>query len=332
MFVDSDPLPISTIARFNYLNPLTLEKQYKDHLSDFREWEKSNSSDWLVFENNFSKRMSIDEISLSMWELYTVITSKEKHWKKWCLAAIIKWTKNEVVSRQLEKVPFEKILQVKEITVDLANSMDWICRTNFMWASLTADRFHVQQIISEAVQELRIEERRKVINEENQRNLKNRWKSRKEKENSKEVVLKNWDTKRQLLARSRYSLFKPSSKWTNSQKERMIILFELYPQIHKAYGLSMYFRNVYENSKTIKEARIWLQKWYQRVTDYWISQLISASETIKVNEWKILGYFENRETNAWAESFNAKIKWFRALVRWVRDTKFFLYRLQKLYA
>ena len=94
----------------------------------------------------------------------------------------------------------------------------------------------------------------------------------------------------------------------------------------------MYFRNIYENSKTVKEARIWFEKWYQKVNSYWISQLISASETIKTNEWKILWYFKNRETNAWAESFNAKIKWFRALVRWVRDTSFFLYRLQKLYA
>lgn len=338
MLVDNDPLPISTIARFNHLNPLTFEKQYKDHLSDFREWEKLNNSswwndiNWLVFEQNFSKRMSIDEVAVSMWELYTVLTNKEKRWKKWCLAAIIRWTKNEVVSSKLSKVPFEKRLEVKEITADLANSMDWICRTNFMWASLTADRFHVQQIISEAVQELRIEERRKAINEENQRNLKNRLKSSKEKEDSKEVVLRNWDTKRQLLARSRYSLFKPSNKWTESQRERMDILFQLYPQIKKAYDLSMYFRNIFEKSKTVKEARLWFEKWYQKIQEEWIVQLISASETIKVNEWKILGYFENRETNASAESFNAKIKWFRALVRWVRDTSFFLYRLQKLYA
>lgn len=324
MLVDNDPLPISTIARFNYLNPLTLEKQYKEHLSDFREWQKWADTDWLVFEQNFSKRMSIDEVAVSMWELYTVLTNKEKRWKKWCLAAIIKWTKNEVVTEKLEKVSFEKRLEVKEITADLANSMDWICRTNFMWASLTADRFHVQKVISDAVQELRIEERRKAINEENQRIIKKTW--------EKQIIYTNWDTKKQLLARSRYCLFKSSNKWTESQKERMDILFRSYPKIKTAYDLSMYFRNIFEKSNTIKEARIWFKKWYQKIKEQWIPQLISASETIKVNEWKILGYFENRETNASAESFNAKIKWFRALVRWVRDTKFFLYRLQKLYA
>ncbi|WP_240142799.1 transposase [Myroides pelagicus] len=39
-----------------------------------------------------------------------------------------------------------------------------------------------------------------------------------------------------------------------------------------------------------------------------------------------------RSTNAFAESFNAKIKAFRAQFRGVRDIDFFLYRISKLYA
>ena len=45
-----------------------------------------------------------------------------------------------------------------------------------------------------------------------------------------------------------------------------------------------------------------------------------------------LNFFERRATNAAAESFNAKIKAFRAQFRGVRDRAFFLYRLAKLYA
>ncbi|MCX6308078.1 MAG: transposase, partial [Bacteroidia bacterium] len=37
-------------------------------------------------------------------------------------------------------------------------------------------------------------------------------------------------------------------------------------------------------------------------------------------------------TNASAESFNAKIKAFRATQRGVRDISFFLFRLTKIYA
>ena len=46
----------------------------------------------------------------------------------------------------------------------------------------------------------------------------------------------------------------------------------------------------------------------------------------------IINFFERRATNAAAESFNAKIKAFRAQFRGVRDRAFFLYRLAKLYA
>ena len=47
---------------------------------------------------------------------------------------------------------------------------------------------------------------------------------------------------------------------------------------------------------------------------------------------EILNYFVNRSTNAFAESFAAKIKAFRAQLRGVTDLKFFLYRLTKLFA
>jgi len=47
---------------------------------------------------------------------------------------------------------------------------------------------------------------------------------------------------------------------------------------------------------------------------------------------QILNYFLNRSTNASAESFNAKLKAFRSVVRGVRDRKFHLFRVAKLYA
>ena len=47
---------------------------------------------------------------------------------------------------------------------------------------------------------------------------------------------------------------------------------------------------------------------------------------------EVLNFFVNRATNAFAESFNAKIKAFRAALRGVTDIKFFLFRLTKLYA
>ena len=46
----------------------------------------------------------------------------------------------------------------------------------------------------------------------------------------------------------------------------------------------------------------------------------------------ILNFYNNRASNAMAESFNAKIKLFRANLRGVADKKFFLFRIANLYA
>lgn len=58
-------------------------------------------------------------------------------------------------------------------------------------------------------------------------------------------VLGNGDTLRQLLARSRYLLFKQRSKWTYSQRQRAELLFERYPIIEKAYDLSIDLGRIY---------------------------------------------------------------------------------------
>ena len=46
----------------------------------------------------------------------------------------------------------------------------------------------------------------------------------------------------------------------------------------------------------------------------------------------ILNYFDNRSTIASAESFNAKIKAFRAQFREARNIDFFIFRLTNIYA
>ena len=93
----------------------------------------------------------------------------------------------------------------------------------------------------------------------------------------------------------------------------------------------MMFRSWYENNKNKEEAREDLQHWYKKIEEEQIEPFLVAAESIKTYEETILNYFKNRSTNASAESFNAKLKGFRTLVRGVRDVKFFLFRVAKLY-
>jgi len=311
------------------LKTATLQKQYKEHLSDFYDWvEQFPDEVALIYPENFGKRMSIDEVALSNGELYTVITNKEKKGRKGCLAALIKGTKAEIVNTALEEVPVEICLTVEEITLDLANTMDWICRTSFPFAVRTADRFHFQKIVTEGVQDIRTKLRREAIDEYNM--LVAEAKKRGGKYTA--PVYSNGDTKKQLLARGRYLLFKPQTKWTDSQRERAEVLCEHFPELKKAYDLSMYFRGIFESSSTREQGKERLQQWYKKVSKSNLPDLESAANTIATHEGVILNYFHNRETNASAESFNAKLKGFRSLLRGVRDINFFLFRIEKLYA
>lgn len=326
--IESEPVEISRVAKMNFLEPKTLEKQYKEKFSNFREWEKEVNPEALVYPQNFGKWMSIDEVALSKGELYTVITKKEKHGRKGSLAGLIKGTKNEVVSKALEKVPIGIRMGVKEVTLDFANTMDWICRTNFPNATMVGDRFHIQQIVSEGLQEIRIDLRRKAIDEENRLIME----ARKERKTFQPREYANGDTEKQLLARGRYLLFKPPNKWTESQRERAEILFEKYPELQKGYDLTMMFRGIFESSKTKEKAKERMERWFKKVSESHLKPLISGANTVQQNLGKVLNYFPDGSTNASAESFNAKLKGFRALVRGVQDIKFFLFRISTFYA
>ena len=310
------------------MHPQTLEKQYKENLSSFSEWKQSVNCEALVYPENFGKWMSIDETALHNGELYTVITNKERHGRKGALAALIKGTKNEIVSKALAKVPIATRTRVGEITMDFAESMDWICRTNFINAVLVGDRFHIQKIVSEGLQEIRINLRRKVIDEENELILE----AKKTRRSFRPKEYSNGDTKRQLLARARHLLFKPSTKWTESQKIRAQILFNQYPELKTGYALTMMFRGIFECSKTQAKAKERIINWFKKVSISGLKTLISAANTVQQNLGKVLNYFPNGSTNAAAESFNAKLKGFRALVRGVRDIDFFLFRISTFYA
>ena len=75
-----------------------------------------------------------------------------------------------------------------------------------------------------------------------------------------------------------------------------------------------------------------LAKWYDRVSKMKLKCFNTVLQKFMNNYQTILNYFDNRSTNASAESFNAKVKAFRAQFRGVRDIPFFILRLAKIFA
>jgi len=274
------------------------------------------------------RRLSIDEVALSQGELYTVVTNKKAKGRAGSIVAIIAGTKAEVVSAYLMKIPRDKRRKVKEITLDMAPNMKLIARTCFTRATQVIDRFHVQKLAIEALQEIRIKYRWEAIDHENEAILQARSSN---KEYTPETFLTG-DTRKQILARSRYLLYKSPEKWTIKQGIRAQVLFKEYPEIKKAYWLSQELRQVFNNNTEKNVAILKLARWYDKAEKSGFKSFGTIMNTVQINYDGILNYFENRSTNASAESFNAKIKAFRSQFRGVRNVEFFLFRLTKIYA
>jgi len=306
-----------------------LQAQYYLYLSNFRTWkQKEHACDWLIFPDNIGPYLSMDETSLSQGELYTIVTNKEARGKKGALVAIVKGTVSKSVIAVIQKISEKKRNSVKEITIDLAPTMELIAKRSFPKAVIVSDRFHVQKLASDAVQELRIKYRWKAIDQENA-----------ERELAKQTgnifkpnVLENGDTHKQLLARSRYLLFKSPEKWTPSQSHRAELLFKMYPRIKTAYNLSRKLSVIFRQNTNKQIAYKKLALWYNDVEAARFKSFNTVANTIKNNYNHILNYFNNRSTNASAESFNAKVKALRRQFRGVRNVEFFLFRVMMIYA
>ena len=325
--MDRYPITGRSLEWFFDIDGDLFERQYKRNLSGYRQWKDTpeglHAGQWRVFPQNIGPHLSIDETSLSRGELYTIVTNKEAHGRKHSIVAIVLGTDSDVVLRALRQIKSELRNKVKEITLDLSESMHRICRLAFPKASRVIDRFHVQRLALDAVQEIRIKHRWDAINADTAKI-----------EGRKYVAerLENSDTLKELLARGRYALFKSPEKWTVSQRQRAGMLFRLYPDLKEAYRLSQNLRTIFNRRSTKDCARLNLARWYNSVAQAGFKSFNTIAATFYEHADEILNFFDNRSTNASAESINSKIKAFRAKLHGVNDTKFFIFRLCKIYA
>nr|WP_262487849.1 transposase [Chryseobacterium gambrini] len=109
-----------------------------------------------MYPENLSSSLSLDEVALSDGELYTVLTSKTARGRKGSIVAIIKGTQSDFVITHLLKISRKLRMKVNEITLDMASSMKRIAQRCFPGATQVIDRFHVQKLATEALQEIRI--------------------------------------------------------------------------------------------------------------------------------------------------------------------------------
>lgn len=329
------------MASRNGLNGQTLRKQYKERISDYRTWNQyDHAQDYILYPENIGEDLSLDETCLSNGDVYSILTNKAAHGGKGSLVAMVKGVSADTVADILKKIPLRKRLMVKTVTTDLSSAMMLIVRRVFLRASLINDRFHVQQLISEAIDQLRIRHRWEILEAENKAIREHRARRRAAKTRQERDIIGQWESERmgngetmpQIMARSRHIILKHKSKWNGQQKARAEILFARFPDLEKAYGLFLKLVEIFNKKDVPAVARLILARWYNDVEAFGNNEFNKVLETFENHNTTIVNYFERRLTNASAESFNAKIKAFRTQFRGVGDIKFFMFRLASLYA
>ena len=267
-----------------------------------------------MFPENIGENLAIDKTSLSKGELYTIVTNRDRHGGEDCLVAIVSGTKSEDVTRALKTISEQEREKVQKVTLDLSNSMRRIIRSSFPKERSVIDRFHIQKLACDAVQEANDMENAKLEGHEHV-----------------PFRYENGDTKKELLARSRYLLFKSADKWTKSQVRRAKILFAEYPVLQQAYSLSHSLRMIFAKNAVKDAARLSLVRWYNKVEEAGFYSFNVIAATFYKHYDDTLNFY-SRASNASAESFNAKVKAFRAALRGISGEKYFLFRLSMIYA
>lgn len=357
--MDNETITARALGRTYGINGDTLEKNYRNVLSDYKNWDqKDHAEEWVLKKENIGSHLGIDETSIGN-DVYTILHNKAAHGKKGAVIAMVKGTKPDDVAKIINQIPLDEREKVSAVTMDLSDSMRAIITLSFPKAIVTRDCFHVIKNGGDGIEEIRLRlkreavkivkkkhaefkkrlerlnKRRKAYRDKMKEKYGKKW--RKSKRGRKPMrkntrftpsKLENGETLVEALTKCRKQLFKSRDKWSKHQEARAKILFKLYPKLEEAYNIINKLRSIFRSSSLTKEtAKVKLDEWYKEVNACTLREIKAVRDTIKFYEDEILNYFIERDTNASAESLNSKIKCFRSELKGVNDVPFFMYRV-----
>jgi transposase len=210
-------------------------------------------------------RLSIDEISMRKGhQNFKTVVSDIDRGK---LLEVIDGHTIEKVTEALMQQDSSWREQVQEVSVDMWGGFPKVIEKVFPQAQIVVDRFHVMKKVNEELNKLR-----KCLG----------------------ITTK----------KSKYLLLKNASDLKPEQQGKLEILLIFSPCLRIAYEMKEEFRRIYENTKTVKSAKIKLEKWLKEAHVFYPS----VSQTIQKHIQGICNYFINRTTSGVMEGINNKIK------------------------
>ena len=278
-------------------------------------------------------------MSIELCSLFTQIDTKTlsryfwenfKKVKKQWLKIDNKYFKNEIKKFIFLHSTEKQRAVVKEIALDMANTMQNIAKWLFPTCLQVIDRFHVMKNVLEDMWALisknKTEIKKAYLEEQEQ--------AKKERRQPKHQRYANTETKLELISRWRYQLLKRRKDWNLNQQLRcdcmeLIPGFEeivaMYKQIEKIF-------EIYDSKITVKQAKKEFDKWFTSVSKLdFITELQNAWRMVKNHIDRIVNYFNSRLTNGYAEGLNSRMQKIIYNSKWFKDQDYMIYRMIKIF-
>jgi transposase len=242
----------------------------------------ASETDWSRYRA--ISRLGLDEIALKKGhrDFVTIVTGRLQN-DRIVLLGVLPDRKKDTVVEFLRSIPLRLVTTIASVCCDMYEGYTEAVREELPKANIVIDRFHVTQHYSKAADKLRQQElkrlKQKLPKEEYQQLKGNMWPFRKKKAD--------------LVPEERRVLRK---------------LFSLSPDLKQAYQFREQLTAIFELSIKKPAAQRKFRAWIKRVQK---SGLTCFDQFIKMLlNWldEISNFFINRDTSAFVEGFNNKIK------------------------
>ncbi len=305
------------------VNESTISNQYREVLSEYGKdkktwWQKYKwiYEKWYHNQENIGEKLNLDEKYIN-WEYSTILSNSDrKRTNK--ITAIVKGVKAGETIKKFKKFFSKKERnKVKEVSVDMSNSMIKVVREVFANALIVIDRFHLRKLINEMIWVVKARLKVKISREEDKKSksAKKKWKEYKPKRYG------NGETRLEMLCRSHYQIRKNSKDWSNKEKKRWGIMQKIacFKSLISMYETSSKLYDIYEKKVWKEEWVVLMTEWLKIARKYKkIPELLHLANTIEKRLDHITNYFVSRHNNWYAEWLNSRI-W-----KVLRDSKGFV--------
>jgi len=225
------------------------------------------------------KRIGVDEISYRKHHRYlTVVVDLDRHKVVWA-----KEGKNAATLEAFfDELGEDRCRNIEIVTADMSAAYTKAVKDRLPHAQLVYDRFHVQKLVSEAVDETRREEWRRLRQEDDPKGAK-------------------------AVKGSRWCLLKKPMNLRNSERLKLAELQKGNKRLYRGYLLKEQFVEIM-NLRQPAEARQMLKSWLSWASRSRLPAFTKVARTIRKHFDDIAAYWCERWSNGVTEGLNNKTR------------------------